>query len=319
MHRVLWISLIFAVAAACGTDAPPLAGGTTDVFVLGDVSNDASALDVSGVDAPSGDVSVADAGVDAPPMPDIGEGECVPNSTACDGEVLLTCSEDGMAVGRTRCAGRELICVERDGGASCEEPVCEPGEWACISDTESAECDERGAAFQNAELCDEGCDPDTGRCAGVTPVVECTAFDVEEIGPGTYFFDLCNATDTAEHVEQNDCNPGVAESGGDGIFSITVERETEIYLDLRDEDGSAAIDTIMYLRTVCDDPNSQIDCSDDVPCAESDVPTGDCSGDLQVRQSRISRTLDPGTYYLWIDHLNYRRFGCGDVRLIVEY
>lgn len=314
MIRALSASLLFAIASGCGTNAAPLIGGSSDVFILGDASADGSLPDVSGSDTP-----LADVGVDVPSTPDIGEGECVPNSTECDGNVLLTCAADGSAVGRTRCAARGLVCVESNGGAACADSVCEPGESTCVSDTESAECNELGGGFLDAEFCDEGCDFDTGRCAGSVPIVECTEFDVEEIGPGTYFFDLCDATDTAEHVEQNDCNPGGAESGGDGIFSITVERETDIYLDLRDEDGSAAIDTIMYLRTACDDPESQIDCSDDVPCDESDVPTGDCSGGLQVRQSRISRTLDPGRYYLWIDHLNYRRFGCGDVRLIVEY
>ena len=298
------------VLAACGTTAAPGGGGASDVLVLGDAGSD---VVLGGEDGGVIDLGFADV------AQDLGAGECVPNSTDCDGDVLLTCASDGSAVGRTRCSARGQVCVEEPSGASCGDPICAPSVWECVSDTDSAQCNETGGAFALAEACSDGCDSTTGRCAGVVPVVECAAFEVEAIEPGTHFFDLCNASNTAEHSEQNDCSPGGAESGGDGIFSITLDRPTQISLDLRDEDGSAAIDTIMYLRTVCDDPGSQVDCSDDVPCGESDVPAGDCSGDVQVRQSRIDRRLDPGTYYLWIDHLNYRNFGCGDVRLVVGY
>ena len=84
-------------------------------------------------------------------------------------------------------------------------------------------------------------------------------------------------------------------------------------MDLRDEDDSAAIDTILYLRTNCEDAGSQFECSDDVPCDESDVEFGDCSGELQVRQSRIDVTLEAGSYTVVADHLRYRDFGCGRV------
>ena len=311
MNRNLFLAPLAFALAACGTNAVPYSGGASDVLVLGDAGSD---VVLGGEDGGTVDLGL---GGDVPQ--DIGAGACVPNSTECDGNVLLTCAADGSALGRTRCSARGQVCVEENGGALCGDPICAPGVWECVSESESAQCNETGGAFAVAEACPDGCDPSTGRCAGIVPVVECETFDVDEIEPGTYLFDMCGATNTAQHVEQNDCGLGGAESGGDGIFSITIDRPTQINLDLRDEDGRAAIDTIMYLRTVCDDPDSQIDCSDDTPCEESDVTAGDCSGGLQVRQSRIERRLDPGTYYLWIDHLNYPNFGCGTVRLLVDY
>ncbi len=304
------LALLTLPLLACGTDATPSA--YTDVLVLGDAGNDV----VLGGEDGGTDTIVLDVG---PPEQDLGDRLCFPNTTECDGDVLLTCNDEGSAVGRTRCSARGQVCVEEDGGGYCGEPICAPDVWQCVADNESAQCNTTGGGYAVAEVCPDGCDTATGRCAGLPEETLCTEFDVEPIAPGTYLFDLCNATDTAQHVEQNDCGEGGASSGGDGIFSFTLDRPSQVYFDLRDEDDNAAIDTIMYIRSACDDPSSQVDCSDDVACDDSDVEFGDCSGGLQVRQSRIERRLNPGTYYLWIDQLSYQNFGCGQVRLIAEY
>lgn len=268
---------------ACGTSASD--PGADVGFVLGeDAGADTFSPDVPDPPPVLGDTGIVDAGspqdatsgADATTREDAATGSiCAPNTTWCDGDVLITCSADGDAVGRTRCSGRGLVCVATDDGASCAEP----------------------------ELPDGSCD----------------AFDAEEIGPGEYLIDLCDQPDQATHAEQNDCGTGGAESGGDAFFTITVEEESNLIVDLRDEDGSVAIDTILYMREACEDAASQFACSDDIPCDQSDVEVGDCSRGLQVRQSRIQGQIPAGTYTVVVDHLVYPGFECGDVLLRLDW
>lgn len=283
--------IFFAVTAACGTSA---ADGSLSgpEFVIGD--NDAgsdAALDVASppdagaepsdaggpptLDVVVSEVGDAGGGTDSGPGPDTDAGVCEPGSTVCDGDILLTCSDDGLALGRTRCGGRGLVCVQTDAGAACAEPEPVP--------------------------------------------TECTAFDAEVLSPGGYRFDLCAAAARTAHIDQGDCGSGGASSGAERVFTFTLAEETEVLLDLRDEDDEAAIDTILYLRADCDDPRSQVACSDDIPCDQSDVELGACDRGLQVRQSRIERRLAAGSYTLFADHLVYRGFGCGTVELRVDW
>jgi hypothetical protein len=62
-------------------------------------------------------------------------------------------------------------------------------------------------------------------------------------------------------------------------------------------------DTVMYLRTVCEDPQTEIACNDDI-----------VSG--QVRDSLIERDLEAGSYYLFIDGWGAET---GDFTLEVEF
>ncbi len=332
---------MLALIGACGTDDTSRGTGPeVPDFVLGGVEDEGGSLDGGGI-VTSPDDAGTTPGADASPTadawgtedastaadvvipdstdagsPDVPGRICEPNSTRCDGQVLLTCSGDGTAVGRTRCAARDAICEETPEGAQCTPQVCEPGTWSCVSDSVSALCDEVGAGYETEAPCDDGCDPATGQCAGAAP--EC-ALDFTPISPGEYLLDLCAAGGDHNHTEQADCGTRGARSGRDELFGFTLVEPTEVYVDLRDEDDEAAIDTILYLRSACDDADTQIACSDDIPCDESDVEFGDCSRERQVRQSRILTRLDAGSYYIVADHLEYRGFGCGQVRLLLDY
>ncbi|NIS32433.1 MAG: hypothetical protein GWN73_19340 [Actinobacteria bacterium] len=132
----------------------------------------------------------------------------------------------------------------------------------------------------------------------------------------------CGQGDDTTHEptsEDGGCPATVRANGGDLMYAITLTTRQTITLDLRDDDGSAAIDTILYLRTNCEERLSQLACSDDLPCGET-VFGCRAGSPFEVRQSRITVTLDPGTYYVAIDTFNYRTgggltFTCGDVVL----
>ena len=113
----------------------------------------------------------------------------------------------------------------------------------------------------------------------------------------------------------------VADAGADS-FTVLAAAMYSGMLDLRDDDGSAAVDTVMYLLDECGDPMSQLACDDDVPCSESDVRCSDSDRGVQVRQSIIDVVLDPGTYYVVVDSFLYTRsdgsFTCGQVRLDID-
>jgi hypothetical protein len=85
---------------------------------------------------------------------------------------------------------------------------------------------------------------------------------------------------------------------------------------LRDADGDFAVDTVVYLRSRCGLPDTQLACDDDVPCAAA-PDLGDCSGGLQFRQSSFTVDLERGVYYVYADHLIRSGWPCGQVELVL--
>ena len=55
--------------------------------------------------------------------------------------------------------------------------------------------------------------------------------------------------------------------------------------------AATPLDTVLYLRSDCDDPASQIVCNDNDPACFGGGPGA----------SRITRRLSPGVYYLFVD------------------
>lgn len=325
------------------------ASGTTD----GSSIVEPDAISTPDGSNPSLDVSVndtstvePDAGTDPEPdptdagsAPDLEPGQvCVPDSTECDGDILLTCAPDGTAVGRTRCASRGFVCGEdADGRAACVEgdptvdpAVCEPGALTCSPDAAAVlRCNADGTAFEVAARCENGCNPDTSECNGgtvdppVDPPVGCSDLSAEPLEQGTLNFSLCGAGNEYNYSpDGEECQFEIA--GEERIFVLTLEEPTDVLIDLKDNDSSAAIDTVLYVQTTCGDNSTQVLCTDDVPCDESDVTTG-CTDGFQPRQSRIDATFEPGTYYIIAEQLSYQsrrtgtRFSCGNVELIVEF
>lgn len=72
--------------------------------------------------------------------------------------------------------------------------------------------------------------------------------------------------------------------GLDMVYYFVVESSTTVTFATC---GTTGWDTILDLRSVCDDPWSSVECVDD-GCAEG-------------YQSNLTATLEPGVYYLWID------------------
>ncbi|MCB9508472.1 MAG: hypothetical protein H6698_05910 [Myxococcales bacterium] len=327
------------LAGACGTSpvTADLAGGPA---VIGADADDFS-LDTGGVDpgpvdtgtrddtAASDDVSadlpLLDARPDAPVGSDTspadgGELVCPPGASWCEGDILYVCSADGGEAAPTRCARREEVCVVDDAGARCAPPdglVCTPGETRCESTLAVSTCLDDGSEFGPPTRCELGCDPATQMCAAEPPA-GCSR-RIPTIHPGeTVELDLCDYEDSTAPIDQADCGDAGTRSGGDATYALVITSDTRVTIDLRDDDDSVAIDTVLYVRRACEDDASQLACSDDIPCDESDVTIGSCSGGVQVRQSRVTLSLAAGTYYVVADHLEYGSFSCGSVRLQIS-
>jgi serine/threonine protein kinase len=149
----------------------------------------------------------------------------------------------------------------------------------------------------------------------------CGSGEVEAISIGaSREFTLCGAGDEHNPVEGNgDCKVS-GSRGEDRVFRLDItEPVARVRVDLRDVDEAAPIDTLLYVRRVCDRAASQVACNDSVRCADSDLQQ-DCRdpGAPQLRHSRLDATLDQGSWYIVADQYNYSAYGCGRVRLSVE-
>lgn len=245
--------------------------------------------------------------VGVPPAPDAFVPGCVDGAVRCEGEVRVVCR--GGLEAREDCAAGGAYC---EGGA-CIPWACMPGSARCSRDGSGVvQCDDRGTATSYSR-CDAGCDPVTGTCRGAT--TGCDALPSIALGD-TRSIDLCAAGGASTFTRTDGCGASGTSASPDQTFVLTLRERTTVEVDLRDVDPTVGIDTIAYLRRACDDATSQLACSDDVPCAESDIPTG-CSGGVQVRQSRFTVTLEAGTYYVVADAFRYDSFGCGEVELRV--
>lgn len=248
------------------------------------------------------------AGRDAGPRD--GAGGCTPDTSWCEGEVSVRCF-DGDAR-RQDCRGSGAHCDPdpTSGVATCFPDHCAAGTVWCSSDGLSAfTCDARGASQMDVP-CPSGCDPATGRCSGAPPPPACAHPSTELLPGSAARFDTCSGGNNYSHEPSGSCFLPVS-NGGDKLFHFTLTAESGVYLDLRDDDVRRAINTILYLRGTCDDVGSQLACSDDIPCSESDFS---CLG-YQPRQSRIHTTLPPGTYYVIADSHEGLGWDCGSVRL----
>lgn len=335
-RRILAACLFGAALTACGDDPvvviedPGLIGDPTqddanddgtDVGLI-DLDVDLAGDTVSDV-RPRPDAGATDAGTDTArdtATDDVDPQLCVPGAQLCDGDVLVTCSADGTAVGRVRCTEGGGRCVETaPDSAECnyDDASCEPGSSLCTDDlTATRTCRDDGDGYDDPVACPTRCNPRTGLC-NPAPVA-CPDTSVVDLTPGNYTFDLCEGSRNYEATDgDGDCRP-LDVDGPERVFRLAITRPTDVLIDLRDDDDSLAIDTQLYLRSRCDDPASQLACSDDIDCATSDVVIGDCNGGLQRRQSRIAARLEPGEYFLVADSLVYddgTSFECGAVLL----
>lgn len=251
-----------------------------------------------------------DAGRDAGARPDTGP-PCV-TGARCEGDTLISCR--GGVESRQDCQA---------GGAYCLTDHCQP--WVCTPSSRECTADLRGLVVctprgDNEALtpCELGCDPTARTC--VTTSLTCSTLPRITLGTPQRF-DLCRETDEDTYTPTPDGCPATQRANvGDRTFVLTLTSDTDVVIDLRDVDTAAAVDTVVYVRRVCDDAGTQVACDDDIPCSESTVPG--CFGSTEVRQSRIETRLAAGTYYIVADAFAYRTetvmYRCGMVELRVD-
>ncbi len=232
---------------------------------------------------------------------------CVEGPPRCEGTVRVVCT--GGVESREDCNARSLVCE----AGSCEPRTCMPGAVSCSRDMSGVvTCNDSGTSLGYMP-CERGCDPATRMCRGSTTT--CSGLPAVRVGESRRL-DLCDSEDTTTPSSAEGCGASSRADSGDATFALTIASRTRVTLDVRDVDSGVGVDTVISLRRTCDDPASQLACSDDVPCTGSDIPMG-CSGGVQVRQSRVTVDLEPGTYYVVVDAYVYDAFECGQVELRV--
>lgn len=191
-----------------------------------------------------------------------------------------------------------------DGGTS----ECEGEASMCSADgTELLGCAD-GRVTRLA--CVAGCDRGTSACRDIP---SCGLVVAGDLAPGAdELFTLCGEGNDASPRSSSGCSAGA--DGEDRMYRIVLDRPRMVRIDLRDADGTEAIDTVVHVRTYCEDADSQVACHDDIDCRLAD-PDFDCSGSVELRQSRIEMELGPGAYWIVADSINQGGWRCGTVRL----
>ncbi|WP_205627136.1 hypothetical protein [Sandaracinus amylolyticus] len=283
--RAVWGSIAATVVLS---GASILWGGCS----LERVSFAGASRDASAIDAGAGDAGVV--------------GACVPR---CADTVAIRCV--GTSTVEEDCAPRGARCAMTDGDATCVARTCEPLRTRCDGDVLYT-CDADGA-HEAPTTCEHGCSE--GAC--VTEAPSCV-WSGEIVDEGSYTIDLCGRTD--DHRVRADQCEGAASNGEDAQVRLFVSQRRRLRLDLRDVDGPGGVDTVLSLLRRCGDVQSEIECANDVACADADddLKATPCESGRQPRQSRLELELDPGTYYLLLDSQNRGSFGCGRVELRVR-
>ena len=212
----------------------------------------------------------------------------------------------------------------RDGGAGADDtgpgvdafvpPACMAGPLRCSEDgTAVIACDD-GA--EDRIPCESGCDTASSSCRDVPTcplAVEATLEAGDELR-----VDLCGGGNDLRNVVRGSC--GYAAEGEDRLYRVVLDRPRSVWIDVKDVAGGTPVDTALYIRTDCDDPSSQGECSDDLACGEAD-PELPCVSGRKYGQSRIEATLDPGVYWVAIDSFDWNdgptHYRCGEV--IIRY
>ncbi len=162
--------------------------------------------------------------------------------------------------------------------------VYDPGSGSCVDDP----CDPNPCQAANQHVCDVAlpgyicsCDPgyiddptNPGTCiVDPNPHGEACADALPlPVGEGV----VSGTTSDAANDDQGSCG-GV---GPDRVYGFVLDQTMLASFT------TSGYDTVIYLRSVCDDSSSEIDCDDE---------SGSNHG------SKIDIMLDPGSYYLWVD------------------
>jgi hypothetical protein len=282
-----------------------------DIILVDDLQGEDLFDGGTGTDTSEGNACGGTEALDAEPgtfcEADCGDGvwDCAtPNSVECIGERP-----------ENACGG----CGPLDGspGDAC---TCEGEGWGDDEDG-FLECDGTNSLECECEDVIDPVEPD-GTCDA--PFTFLPSLDDDDVGEATVEHDLCDADDNLDIGDTDDCGD-IGLPGNDLVYQFTLSEERDIYIELIDDDSGSAIDTVVSIRTECEDEDSQLICADDMLCTDENEDLGTCVGDYQPRQSIIDTVLEAGTYYLVIDSYEYdsEDFGldgptwvCGDISMI---
>jgi hypothetical protein len=105
--------------------------------------------------------------------------------------------------------------------------------------------------------------------------LEAVCSDAPVLAPG----EEVEGRTTGEDRFQATCGDGARNP--EAIYSLRIRERSQVELSVE-----ARYDSVLYVRRDCVDPGSEVDCNDDAGDAE---------------HSRLDLTLDPGTYYVFVD------------------
>lgn len=207
-----------------------------------------------------------------------GDGGC----DAGAGENSGTCTADcGVICGDGTCNGGETPLTCEDDCGTCPNNTCEAEESASGSCCMDCGCGEAGVCFTNI------CMPDptyADTCATAVEIpVEVGAQVIESrttLANANYDGGCVSTMEAPDHVYS---------------FTLSAPMDVEIM--------SSGFDTVLYVRTECEDESSEVACNDDAS------PPGGFG-------SRIARRLQPDTYFLFVDGYHDSR---GDYGLTVSF
>lgn len=254
-------------------------------------------------------------------------GTCDEGQFVCSGDTLV-CEGDPGDGGLNDCGGCTplpgfgALC----GGSSCDgRQVCD-GANRLVCECAPEPCGNGVWDFDIGEECDDGNLTDGDGCDDGCRTEGEPDDDTSCSDPflmprnGQVTFDSCDLDDDTRPAD-GDPSCSTAGDAADAIMEFTLPVRSRVSIVARDNDNTVAVDTRVYVRSTCNNRDSQLGCGDDVLCEDAAVHTTGCvnsgSTRVQPRESFLSLDLDAGTYTLVFDtqtgRLGSTNFGCGEV------
>ena len=213
------------------------------------------------------------------------QGDCEPPETSgCETECgtagTRSCGDD---CSWGDCVPPAEICNGEDDDC---DGLCDELSACCALTSRTCEMGEH-AECTGTQYCSNACD--WGACLfGGIPINNTCAWARDVSGGGTFAGSTCGASNNYT------AGCGGSASSPDVVFRLVLEERSVVEVDLC---TGTTWDTVLHMRSGSCEEGPEIACDDD-GCGGSD--------DLQ---SRITRTLEPGTYYIFVDGFSTGRAG----------
>ncbi len=219
-------------------------------------------------------------------------GECVqciedvdcPDGSVCGGDNRCVECVDDEQCGEDGVCNADGACVECNGDEDCAEGVCDEDTNACVECVEDAECGEGSVCDGNACVeCLEDADCEEGFVCIGGGCLEDRAPDTCE-APGEAGLGEWQGFTAGDSGEQGSCGGG---NGPEDVYSVDLDPGTYC-VNL----AGSSFDSLVYVRTDCGNPGSEVACDDDTPEINPDDRL-DPAVNVVVEEA--------GTFYIFID------------------